>query len=87
VTVAGVPAVYATKLLYTPNYVDVHEANSPHRHISFTYFALAHSDAFALSDEHTAIKWFSQQDLADPQYSLSPSVLFYAGKALEKARQ
>lgn len=74
-----------TKFLITPNYVDVHEANAPHKHISFTYFAKAKHNEHVMSDEHSDMKWLSKADLDDPQYELSPSVKFYAGRALEKA--
>ena len=75
-----------TKFLLTPNYIDVHEANLPHRHISFTYFAKAKNNQHVLSNEHDAIKWFSQEELEDPMYNLTPSVKFYATKALETAK-
>lgn len=71
-----------TKFLLTPNYVDVHEANPPHKHISFTYFALARSDNFIKSDEHSDMRWFSAQDLFIEEYALSDSVKFYSKEAL-----
>ena len=72
-----------TKFLLTPNYVDVHEANPPHKHISFTYFAKSKADAFTLSDEHDDMKWFTAEELQDEQYALTPSVIFYATEALK----
>jgi ADP-ribose pyrophosphatase YjhB (NUDIX family) len=74
-----------TKFLLTPNYVDVHEANSPHKHISFTYFALADSDDFTLSDEHDAMKWFTEDELQKPEYALSEAVRFYSKEAIKTA--
>jgi hypothetical protein len=47
------------KFLLTPNYVNVHEANPPHKHIFFTYFAKAADDSFVKSDEHDDMKWFA----------------------------
>lgn len=75
-----------TKFILTPNYVDVHEANVPHKHISFTYFALTDSDDFKLSDEHDAMKWFSEAELQEPEYELSEAVKFYCKEAIELAR-
>lgn len=72
-----------TKFLFTPNYVDVHEANPPHKHISFTYFALAKDSVFTASDEHTEVRWFSDEELEDNKYALSPSVKFYARESLK----
>lgn len=71
-----------TKFLPTPAFMDVHEANPPHKHISMVYFARAKSDKFTLSDEHTAIKWFTAPELEDPQYKLDKSVIFYAQQAI-----
>lgn len=74
-----------TKFLLTPSYLDVHEANAPHKHISLTYFAKAKTDAYILSTEHDAIKWFSTEELEDSIYDLTPSVRFYATEAIRMA--
>lgn len=74
-----------TKFLLTPNYIDVHEANPPHKHISLTYFVKAGNNQHVLSDEHTDMRWFSVDDLQDPQYQLTPSVQFYGAQAIAKA--
>lgn len=76
-----------TKFLITPNYVDVHEANPPHKHISFTYFVQTERDDFVVSDEHDDMRWFTLDELAEEQYALSPAVQFYAKEALQLASQ
>jgi 8-oxo-dGTP pyrophosphatase MutT (NUDIX family) len=83
------PGVEAPGVKYipTPDYVDVHEANPPHKHIGFNYFVRAKNDQAVRSAEHTDMRWFSQAELADPQYNLSPSVQFLAVQAIQKARQ
>lgn len=73
------------KFLLTPHYVDVHEANPPHKHISFTYFARALHDDFVRSDEHDDMRWFSLDELEEPAYNLSNSVKFYAKEAVKAA--
>lgn len=75
-----------TKFILTPNYVNVHEANPPHKHIAFIYFARTKSDQYVLSDEHEAIHWFRANELRQTRYKLSPAVQFYANAAIEKAR-
>jgi len=75
-----------TKFMYTPNYVDVHEANAPHKHISFIYFAKAHTNNHVLSDEHLAIHWVKESDLDGEAYNLSESVKFYCRQALDCAQ-
>lgn len=81
------PAVTSpgTKFLITPNYVDVHEANPPHQHISFTYFCKTIRDNFTISDEHQDMKWFTPHELEDAKYMLTPSVKFYANEAIKIA--
>lgn len=71
-----------TKFLPTPNYLDVHEANAPHQHISLTYFARASTNDAQLSDEHTELKWFTQDELADSSYAITPAIQFYCRQAL-----
>ena len=75
-----------TKPLVTPNYVDVHEANLPHKHISFTYFVTSENSDFVLSAEHEAMRWFTEDELNLPEYQLSVAVKFYALEALKSAR-
>lgn len=75
-----------TKFLPTPNYLDVHEANPPHKHISLTYFAVSDTKDAVLSDEHLAMHWFSPEELDDPQYNLSPAVKFYCQQAVVAAQ-
>ena len=76
-----------TEFMYTPNYVDVHEANPPHKHIGLTYFARAKSEAFQISDEHVDMKWFTPAELEQPQYAISDSVKFYANEAIKQESQ
>jgi 8-oxo-dGTP pyrophosphatase MutT (NUDIX family) len=72
-----------TKTMLTPNYMDVHEANPPHRHVGLIYFARAHSDKARLSDEHTELKWFTREELHEKKYGLPPIIIFYAEEALK----
>jgi len=76
-----------TKSILQPAYVDVHEANPPHKHIGLMYFVCAKTAQARLSDEHTDIKWFAAEELHDLRYKLSRAIIFYAEAALEKARQ
>ena len=75
-----------TKFLSTPNYLDVHEANLPHRHIGLTYFAVTDSDQHQLSAEHSEINWLGLDDLDNPKYQLSNAVKFYCRQAIELSK-
>lgn len=74
------------KFLYRPNYMGVYGANPPHRHISFIYFALSSGQTANMSDEHTAMAWLGHNELAHPIYNLTPSLQFYAAKAIDMAK-
>ena len=74
------------KPVFTPNYVDIHSANPPHKHIGLIYFAKASHDKYIKSDEHTDIKWLSADELDEPKYKLIESIKFYAREALDKAK-
>lgn len=72
--------------LYTPNYVDVHDANAPHRHVGLNYFARATHNKHVKSSEHTDMRWLSLADLEKSEYSLSPRLKFYCQEAIKTAR-
>ncbi len=74
-----------TKFVYAPRYIDVHNANPPHKHVALVYFARAKNDNHILSSEHLDIKWLCFEDLDKPEYDLSNSVKFYCREALEAA--
>jgi 8-oxo-dGTP pyrophosphatase MutT (NUDIX family) len=74
------------KTLVTPHYMNVHEANPPHKHISLIYFVAAKSDKVVKSDEHTELLWLSDKDLDSPEYDLPPSLKFYARQAIRCAK-
>ncbi len=74
------------KFLYTPNYIGVYGANPPHRHISFNYFARSKGADAVMSDEHTEMAWIGLDELEDKKYDLTPSLRFYATKAIEASQ-
>jgi 8-oxo-dGTP pyrophosphatase MutT (NUDIX family) len=74
-----------TKFLITPNFMDVHEANPPHRHIALVYFLKAKHGNHIKSDEHTDMQWFSIEDINKPEYKISSSIAYYAKKAIKEA--
>lgn len=74
------------KFLYTPNYIGVYGANPPHRHISFNYFARSDNRDAVMSDEHTEMAWIGLDELESDTYNLTPSLQFYAIKAIEAAK-
>lgn len=76
------------KFLYTPAYVDIHTINEKHRHIGLVYFLRAKTDMIRLAEqEHTEIRWFTEEELDDLQFRLEQSIKFYAKEALQRAAQ
>jgi 8-oxo-dGTP pyrophosphatase MutT (NUDIX family) len=71
-----------TKFILTPRFIDVHEANPPHKHIALVYFAKARNNQHVLSAEHTDIRWLGLEDLDKSEYGLSGSVKFYCTEAI-----
>jgi ADP-ribose pyrophosphatase YjhB (NUDIX family) len=73
-----------TKFLYAPTFLDVHKFSETHRHIGLTYYAKAKSDKFIFNgEEHKDIKWFSEEELDNPELGLSPAIKFYAKEAFK----
>jgi len=73
------------KLLAGPNFIDVHEANPPHKHIGLVYFARSKNDKFTKSAEHTDMRWFTESELDDPSYNIPISAKYCSKEALKAA--
>lgn len=74
------------KALYAPSYLDVHDANPPHRHIALVYFGRTNSNEHTKSDEHTEARWFSVKELEEPKYAIPSDVKFYSKEAIKLAK-
>ena len=73
-----------TKFLPSPTFLDIHKISQSHRHIALCYFAKAKSDKVVLNkEEHNEIRWFSEAELDNPAFNLTPAVKFYAREALK----
>ena len=68
---------------YRPQFVDVHEANAPHKHIGLFYIGIAKTDQVKLSDEHLAYEWVGKTGIESGNYDLAPSLKYYSLQALE----
>jgi len=72
-----------TKFLYTPNFLDIHDIDSIHKHIGFVYFCKAKTNKVKLAKkEHNQIRWFTEDDLDEEEFKISDAINFYAKKAL-----
>lgn len=73
------------KSLYTPNFINIHEANPPHRHITLIYFLKVKHDKHKKSDEHTDARWFDSSMIDSAELSIWPATKFYAKEAIKMA--
>lgn len=72
-----------TKLLLTPQYMDVTKAGDVHKHIGLVYFATTENESFIKSDEHTNMRWFSKEDIGSGEFKIPKLAIFYALEALK----
>ena len=78
--------VVGTKFLYPPTFMNIHKVSDTHKHIGLFYIAKAKSGEFMHNkEEHDDIRWFSKEDLDNPEFKISESLKFYAQKALDMA--
>jgi 8-oxo-dGTP pyrophosphatase MutT (NUDIX family) len=83
-----VPSVQCegTKVLHVPAFLDIHRFSETHRHVGMGYIATSESSDVKLNEEeHTDIRWLSNEDLDDPRYDLLPTIAYYAREALKRA--
>jgi hypothetical protein len=77
-----------TRILTAPSFLDVHDIQGDHRHIGMIYFARSHGAELRLAEqEHHAIRWFTPEELVDPQYGVDEAIRFYAEAALAAVRE
>ena len=74
------------KALYTPSFLDIHDANLPHRHIALIYFCKSATNKHMKSDEHTEAKWFSAAELENSKYSIPEDIRYYSKEAIKLAK-
>lgn len=76
----------SNKILYTPNFLDIHQITSQHRHVGLIYVLASMSDQIRLlSTEHNHIEWFNPQQLVNLE--LSPAISFYAQTAISMTQE
>ncbi len=88
VTLIGeTPAVISSdeREVMVPRFINRHRINESHEHISFEYFGTSDTrDVVPGEGESTeGIRWFTWEELDDPQYDIQPRVRDYAKAALK----
>ena len=74
------------KSLIPPEFLNIHKINDTHQHIAMVYFAKSNTEELILSEDEKSegCKWFTKEELEDPQYQISEQIKTYATVALEK---
>jgi 8-oxo-dGTP pyrophosphatase MutT (NUDIX family) len=74
------------KELLPPRFLNRHHINETHEHITFVYFAKSATDQVVVAgdDRSDEWRWFTREELADPQYNLRPNIRRYAESALRE---
>lgn len=69
--------------------MNIHRINDTHEHLSLVYFARALSTDITEGEgeKSDGIRWFSMEELDDPQYELKETIKHYAKAALLAARR
>ncbi len=89
VTLIGSPARIIEgdgyKELLPPAFLNMHPINETHSHISFVYFARSDSRDVSQGEEEVSdeMRWFTKEELSDPQYAIKETIQHYARTALE----
>jgi ADP-ribose pyrophosphatase YjhB (NUDIX family) len=70
-----------------PLFINRHRINDIHEHISFMYVGTSDTRDIhpAEGEKQDGFKWFTEQELEDPQYGVFPRIVAYAKAALEAA--
>ncbi|MBU1292595.1 NUDIX domain-containing protein [Patescibacteria group bacterium] len=73
------------KEVLVPRFINRHAINEVHEHISFVYFARSESRDVVQGETEVSshIRWFTREELADPEYRVLERVQYYARMALD----
>ena len=90
-TLLGDPADVGKEFenILPPRFLNCHRINEIHEHISLIYFATSsHRDVVQGEQEISDhIKWFTKEELDDPQYGIDSAIRYYAKAALAAAQK
>ncbi len=74
------------RTLYRPNWMSIHPFQENHKHIVFEYVLRSKSNVLRLAgNEHHDIRWFSREEVDNPELKIPNEVRWYAKEALRIA--
>ncbi len=71
--------------LIPPRFLNRHQINPTHEHVTLTYFARSQTNKINPSKTEVSreLRWFSREEIENNQYGIKNSIRFYALSALE----
>ena len=74
------------KDLIPPRFLNRHRINPTHEHVDMVYFAIADTNIVTQGEKEQSeeVRWFSKDELSNPQLKIKERVRYYALKALEE---
>ena len=72
--------------LIPPQFMNRHRINNAHEHVTLVYFARANTNKLTLSETEKSegCRWFTKEELDNPQYQIKEHIKVYARSALEE---
>lgn len=71
------------KHLLPPTFMNRHTISANHEHVVMMYVATTNeTEIHPQSGEEAECKWFTAEELSDPQYAINPNIQFFARNAL-----
>ncbi len=74
------------KELIPPVFMNIHKVNEDHKHVSLYFFAKSQTDQLKPRAEEADVqcRWFTAQDLDNPEFKISQPIIIYAKAALKE---
>lgn len=73
--------------LIPPVFLNRHKVYETHEHVTLVYFAQSDTptvEAITGREQSDGLRWFTKEELDDPQYEIKDNVKFYAQEALKR---
>ena len=86
-TVSDISEGEGYRELLAPAFMNIHKINDTHEHLALVYFARALSTEIVEGEgeKSDGIRWFTKEELDDPQYDIKETIRHYAKAALTAA--
>jgi len=73
--------------LITPKFLNRHQINPNHEHVTLTYFARSNTDNLSIGeidDKSEACRWLTLEELEQNKLGIKEDIIYYANQALKE---